>query len=419
MSVPARRPRASIFFFDGWISISVSVVGAATELLARGYDVDLFFNRPQGELPSADLPAGIALHEYVPWTRRLTGKLLSRLRRRKLEELSKITADDNVRKKSARLRALAKAVLGLIEIPQFALYCRRHARKTDLAIAFDMNSLVAMDFALPRATPFIYWSLEIWRLTDLADPFSRAVKRHEIRRLGQALAVVVQSPVRRAIIEEDLPAPLPNYVEVPNAPSVPMPASLQRDFYSRRFPIPPGAWVVLHSGFISTSLMSLEIAKSVPSWPEEFVLVFHERQPRDPQEPYLRAVQQAGGARTFLSLKPVPFAEVDNVYAGAHIGLVCYQTAEVNEATAWASSGKLVYYLRHGLPIIVIMPECPPILSECRCGEWVSDFDGIGPALARIAADYDSYAARARATYDKLFNFHGAFDRLMQAVGHG
>lgn len=416
MTVPAKRPRASVFFFDGWISISASVVGAATELQVRGYDVDLFFNRPQSELPPASLPAGITLHEHIPWTRRLTEKFLNRLRHKKLEALSKIRADDTVRKKSARLRALAKAALGLIEIPQFAIYCRRRVKKTDLAIAFDMNSLAAMDFAMPSNMPFIYWSLEIWRLADLTDPFSRAMKRHELKRLPRALAVVVQSPVRRAIIEADLPAPLSNYVEVPNAPSIPMPASLQRDFYRSRFPIPANSWVVLHSGFISTSLMSLEIAQSVSSWPDDFVLIFHERQPRDPEEPYLRAVQQAGGARTFLSLKPVPFSEVDNVYAGAHIGLVCYQTAEINEATAWASSGKLVYYLRHGLPIIVIMPKCPPILSEWRCGEWVSDFSDIGAALTRITADYGAYAARAREAYDALFNFSGAFDRLMLAV---
>ena len=242
------------------------------------------------------------------------------------------------------------------------------------------------------------------------------MKRHELARLHQARAVVVQSAVRRAILEEDLDQPLGNYVEVPNAPAAPMPAQLRQDFYSSRFPIPAGAWVVLHSGFISTSLLSLEIAQSVASWPKDFVLVFHERQSRDPQEPYIRAVQEAGGARTFLSLTPVPFEDVDHVYAGADIGIVCYQTAEINEATAWASSGKLVYYLRHGMPIIIIMPECPPLLREWGCGEWVRDMDKIGAALARIAADYDTYSGKARAAYAALFDFGKAFDRLMDRI---
>ena len=398
----AKRPKASIFFFDGWISIAVSVMGAATELQARGYDVDIYFNTPPNSVMPPNLPTGIALHEHRPWTRFLTSKIMNYFRRRTLEQATRIQADDSVRSKNARLRALAKAVAGFIEIPQFALYCRRRVKSTDLAIAFDMNSLMAMDIALPRLVPFVYWSLEIWRLADLQDPFQRRLKLHELKRLPQGRAVVVQSAVRRAIIEEDLPAPLDNYVEVPNAPAHPMPASLRRNFYSSRFPIPDDVWVVLHSGFISTSLMSLEIAQTVPSWPDDFVLIFHERQKRDPSEPYIEAVQKAGGQRTYLSLDPVPFEDVDNVYAGADIGLVCYQTAEANEATAWTSSGKLVYYLRHAMPIIVVLPECPPLLQEWDCGIWVSEVASIGAALKKIAADYDGYSTRARGLWSAV-----------------
>lgn len=419
MNAQDRRPRASLFFFDGWISISASVMGTATELQARGYDVDLFFNSPAGDLAPPQFPNGITPYEYMPWTRKITRSLIGRLRRRKLEQLSKVKADDSIRKKSAMLRAIAKAFIGLIEIPQFALHCRTHVRPTDLAVAFDMNSLVAMDLALSRRVPFIYWSLEIWRLADLRDPFSRLMKRHELRRLPEARAVVAQSSVRRAIIEDDLPEPLRNYIEVPNAPSHPMPATLRRDFYSSRFPIPSDGWIVLHSGFISTSLMSQEIAQTVRTWHSDFVLIFHERQKRDRQEPYIQAVQDAGGDRTFMSLEPVPYSEVDNVYAGADIGLVCYQTAELNEATAWASSGKLVYYLRHGMPIIIVMPECPSILEEWRCGVWIADVSEIGAALIRIAADYEFYSDRARQAYAAMFDFSAAFDRLMKIVKLG
>jgi hypothetical protein len=195
-----------------------------------------------------------------------------------------------------------------------------------------------------------------------------------------------------------------------------MPTTLRQDFYSSRFPIPRNAWVVLHSGFISTSLLSLEIAQTVSTWDPDFVLIFHERQKRDPQEPYIQAVQQAGGERTFMSLEPVPFSEVDNVYVGADIGLVCYQTAEANEATAWASSGKLVYYLRHAMPIIIVMPECPLLLNEWRCGVWVADVSEIGTALTRITADYESYSDGARRAYAAMFDFPTAFDRMMTAV---
>jgi len=408
-----RRPRAALFFFDGYVSISPSVLGAATGLRDRGYDVDLFYNAPPIEVLPPPFEDGIVLHEHVPWTRFILGKIVKRLRRRKLQELSKIKADDTIRRKNARLRALWKALMAFIEVPQFALFSRRRIKHTDLAIAFDANSLAAMDFAISRKVPFIYWSLEITMLADTPDPFSRWVKRHELRRLEQAQAVVVQSSVRRALLEEDLQRPLSRYVEVPNAPSQPLPRELRRDYFRERFRIPPKTRIVLHAGFISTSLMSLEIAQTVPAWPDDFILIFHERQARDPDEPYLQAVERAGAGRVFMSLKPVAFDEVDTIYASADIGVVCYQTVEPNEATAWASSGKLVYYLRHGLPIVVLMPQSPPILTEWGCGIWTPTLEGVGAALARIAADYDTYSQRARDAYNALFNFNAAFDRLM------
>lgn len=411
-----RRPRASLFFFDGYVAISPSVLGAATGLRNRGYDVDLFYNAPPIDVLAPQMEDGIVLYEHVPWTRFILGNLVKHLRRRKMRELSKISADDTVRRKNARLRALWKALMAFIELPQFAVFSRRRIKQTDLAIAFDANSLAAMDFAIPGDVPFVYWSLEITMMADIQDPFSRWVKRHELRRLERARAVVVQSSVRRSLLEDDLKRPLSRYVEVPNAPYQRIPLDLRRDFFRERFVIPSKARIVLHAGFISTSLLSLEIAKTVPAWPRDFVLIFHERQIRNAEEPYLQAVQRAGMGRVFLSLNPVAFDEVDTIYAGADIGVVCYQTVEPNEATAWASSGKLVYYLRHGLPIVVVMPECPPILAEWGCGIWVPSVEGIGAALVKIDADYDTYSRQARDAYNALFDFNAAFDRLMTAA---
>lgn len=416
MSFGENYARASLFFFDGHISIAASVISTATELVRRGYKVDIYYNCPSSDLPPPAMPQGVTLHEHKPLTRWLLRPIMDLLRQRKLKDLSKIKADDTVRKKSVRIRAMVKALIGLIEVPQFALYCRRQAKPTELAIAFDMTSLLAMDYALPRNIPFVYWSLEIWLLSDLIDPFSRMMKRHELRRLPQAKAVVVQLQVRRALIERDLAMPLANYVEVPNAPCLPMPPNLKADFYSSRFPIPADAWVVLHSGFISAMMLSLEIAETVPGWPEGFILIFHERQQRDPQESYIQAIKKAGGDRVFLSLNPVPYDEVDNVYIGADIGIVCYQTADPNDATSWASSGKLVFYLRHGLPIVMVTPECPSLIEEWQCGVWTTDVSGIGAALTEIATDYDGYSARARKTYEALYDFTAAFDRLMEKI---
>jgi len=410
-----RFPRAEIFFFDGYIGIAASVVSAATALTEHGYDVHLYYNEPPLDVQIPHLP-GITLHRHVPWTRRFMGPVLERMRRRRLGKLGKIKADQTTRLQSAKLRSLVKAFIATVEVPQFALFCRRQSRRPDLGIAFDMNSLAAMDYAIPRTVPFIYWSLEIIMKAEIRDPLLRSMKKHELSRLSDAAAVVIQSPLRRDLLEQDRPRQPVRYVEVPNAPSEPLRPDIERDFYTTRFPVPTKARIVLQSGFISTSLLSQEIAESTRDWPPGFVLVFHERQKRDPLEPYIRSVQEAGGARTFLSLTPVPFDEVDKVYAGAHIGIVCYQIADQNEETGWSSSGKLVFYLRHGLPIIVVTSKRPSLIAEWHCGIWVTKVEEIGAALAEIDADYAGYSARAKQAYDALFDFRKAFDRLLDTV---
>ena len=410
--------RAALFFFEGHLSVSPSVMGAALELRDRGYRVDIFCNRPPIDVPRPDLPPGISLHEHIPWTRKIIGPLIERLRRRQLRRLGRMGAEGRTQEDISRLRTRSKALLALLELPQFVLYCRRRYQPADLVIAFDMTGLAAMSGTVPAATAFVYWSLEIMPLDEVPDPVSLWLKRHELRRLSGARAIVVQAPERRALFERDIKLPLDQYLEIPNGPPHAVSADLPKNFFSSRFPIPPGARVVLHAGLISSSYLSLEVAHTVPNWPPDFVLVFHERQHRDPREPYLQAVQRAGGERIFLSLDPVSFDKVDEVYAGADIGLVCYAgtAIDANQTTAWASSGKLVYCLRHGLPVVIVSSPCPSILADWPFGVWTPGVDGVGPALAKIAADYDAYAARARQAYAAHFDFSAAFGRLMGIV---
>ncbi len=160
---------------------------------------------------------------------------------------------------------------------------------------------------------------------------------------------------------------------------------LPRDFFTRRFNIPSTATIVLCAGMIGPLAHSREIAAASTSWSPNFVLVFHERL-RNPSG-YLQSVQAAGGNRVFLSLDPVPFNAVDVVFAAAHIGIVSYKPVHSNYATTLMSSGKLSYYLRNGLPVVVVTHSPPPFMKEWMCGLWVAEIGEIGQALIEITAD--------------------------------
>jgi hypothetical protein len=234
-----------------------------------------------------------------------------------------------------------------------------------------------------------------------------------MRRLEKARAIVVQDRERAHLLAKDSAFDQRRIAIVPNGPPGPRRDDLPRDFFTQRFDILPSATIVLHAGFIHPFMNSREIAAASTSWPENFVLVFHDCVKTSPTDSYRRSVQAAGGNRVFLSLDPVPFDTIDVVYAGAQIGLVSYERRDANFATALMASGKLAYYLRNGLPVVLVSDRRASFVDRWECCVCVSDISEIGNALAMIAADYARFSREAKQCYDEIFDFGRAFDRLM------
>jgi hypothetical protein len=415
------RRRAAIFFVEGYLSIQPSVLSTAIKLVEYGYDVDLFYVRPVLPVPTPTLPPGVRLVEYSPYRPdfvKLIRKSFSRSRAPK-RDTAQATASCKPGKTPVRdwVRSLVRNsesfVKNFNEVVGFGLFCRRQARPIDFAIAFDMTGLAAMTIAVPRKVPFIYWSLEITLLSEVRTIQSILLKRLEMRRLEKARAIVVQDRERAHLLAKDSAFDQRRIAIVPNGPPGPRRDDLPRDFFTQRFDILPSATIVLHAGFIHPFMNSREIAAASTSWPENFVLVFHDCVKTSPTDSYRRSVQAAGGNRVLLSLDPVPFDMVDVVYAGAQIGLVSYDRRDANFATALMASGKLAYYLRNGLPVVLVSDRRASFVDRWECCVCVSDISEIGNALAMIAADYARFSREAKQCYDEIFDFGRAFDRLM------
>jgi hypothetical protein len=419
MTGPGGSKRVALFFYEIHIGAAPSVISAASELLRRGHDVHLFHMKPPFRMPPPDLPDGIHRVEISPWSRRLTFALKRRLWPRQPEKTPAAAAPTGPPPAGNPLVYWLREFIMLAHIFEFAMLCRLRSRRFDLAIPFDMTGLAVMNWALPRRTPFIYWSLEILLLAEAQRPAFRFLKRLEMRRIPEARAIVVQGRERRELLARDIAFRDELIVIVPNGPPAPPDENLPRDFFYRRFNIAPSTKIVLHAGMIEPVVGSEELAAAAAPWPHNFALIFHSSEKRSPDEPYLRAVQQAGGKRVILSLEPVALEMVDRVYAGAHIGLIFYKPINANYATTWESSGKLVYYLRNGLPVVIVADSPTSKLDEWGCGIWVRDFAGISAAIQTIIADYGRFSANARRCYDENFDFRKAFDRLMTVAERG
>jgi glycosyltransferase involved in cell wall biosynthesis len=201
---------------------------------------------------------------------------------------------------------------------------------------------------------------------------------------------------------------------VPNGP-MGRPKFVTPDFLQHRLSLSSNTRLVLHAGMISEGLMSLDIAQSAASWPDPYRLVFHERMSRSPYEPYLQKVVAAGANRVLLSLEPVPYDQLDSIYASAWVGLAFYNDKMGKNFTQCAAaSGKLAFYLRNGVPVVVCsQPDLKQLIDQTGCGIAVDHPSELIDAFKAIEEDYDGFRKRARACFDKRFDFKPAFESAL------
>ena len=178
---------------------------------------------------------------------------------------------------------------------------------------------------------------------------------------------------------------------VPNAPAGPARRRPDR-YWHARFDLPHAARVVVHSGSLGDWTGIDAIVHSVPDWPTDWVLVIHTRFDAE-SSAYVEGLRaSADPRRVYFSLKPVPRQEYDPLIDGADVGLAFYVPqagsafTQRNVQTIGLSSGKLAYYLRAGLPVIVNRAaSIAEVVDHDGLGVAVDGAAGIGAALQDVA----------------------------------
>jgi hypothetical protein len=88
-----------------------------------------------------------------------------------------------------------------------------------------------------------------------------------------------------------------------------------------------------------------------------------------------------------------------------------------NLQTIGLSSGKLAYYLRAGLPVIVNRAaSIAEVVDHDGLGVAVDGAAGIGAALQVVADAYDRYSAGALRFFDQQLDFNRAFGEVVRRV---
>jgi glycosyltransferase involved in cell wall biosynthesis len=182
--------------------------------------------------------------------------------------------------------------------------------------------------------------------------------------------------------------------------------------------ISPEKRIVLHLGMMGPEVLSTEIAAVSRCWPEEWVLVFHERFSRSLDDPVVKEVLNSGGDRVFLSLEPVDLDDLPKVVASADVGLVFYNPAMgPNYAVITGASGKLAYYLQAGVPVICLdLPGFDELMTDGQCGVCVPSPAAIGSALEVLTTRLPEFGEAARRCFDERYAFDRFFLPLVEEI---
>ena len=411
MKVAIVYPRANI-------DTVPSLIGAAEQLAGAGYEVDLYTYghaaqpspsfasprirmRPLGVEGLADQStAGLrSVVKRAGWLPGVARAPLARTYQALGAGLARST------------RLAARAHSAVLERPE-AYTC---------VIGVDPDGL-DLAHALARGGPVGYYSLELLLSAELTTAAEVQLKARERELSRQATFVVVQDEDRARLLADDNRIDWSRMVLVPNAPPGPARRAPSR-FWHTRFDLPEESRVVIHSGSLGDWTGIEQIVASAHDWPAGWVLVVHTRYDAESSGYVDQLRRSADPQRIYFSLKPVQRQEYDPLIDGGDIGIAFYvpnkQTAftQRNVQTIGLSSGKLAYYLRAGLPVIVNRASSiATLIEQAGAGVAVHNAQEIAPALERIAHNYEAVSTSAQRFFNERLDFTSAFAEVVRRV---
>jgi glycosyltransferase involved in cell wall biosynthesis len=394
-SAPSGRPRCVIFFYEGYLNVSPTNVNLAKALARAGYDVTIYTVPHDASDAGALGPVKVRRFEAGSLGARIGALGAGRFR---LGRIVRRLVPGSVPALYA-LRTLVSELRARVS---------DDARTVYVGVDLEGGMAAALSAAL-LGRRFVYVSLEL-RLT----PTQKEGVRGALGRLAyrRSAAVLAQGADRFDLIARELRWRHPTELILPNSPFADDAAALSRgdNYFRNRFGIGARQRIALQAGMINDITCCSALAKGfapVPGW----ALVLHERMKRDPNDPYLAALARSNGRNLYLSLDPLPYDQIDRVFAAADVGLAFYEPENPDDENfrSISSSGKLPHYLKFGKPLLVsALPSLVEIVERHGCGLAVknpADSDELGAALEQIASRYDEFSRNAVRCFAERYEF--------------
>ncbi len=250
---------------------------------------------------------------------------------------------------------------------------RLDKKKYSLIIGIDTGIVIASKIARKLNIPYCYISYEIM----FSDEIGTEKKNDEIAACKNISFGICQDRVRSYFLS------IENNISINKIFNIPVTGNYKKkypksDFLYEHLKIPKDKKIALFAGSISKWSMIEDIVKQTDSWPKNWVLVLHHRYCSNPG--FLSSLIK-NKPQIYISGKPLKTPDdLEKLICSADVGIGLYQSnfksaiEGKNLAFVGLSSGKLLTYLRFGVPVITNeIGQMSDIIRDNKLGQIVTN----------------------------------------------
>jgi hypothetical protein len=400
------KKNCSIYFYEGYIQVAPTIINLTFFLNTQGYFVKIYTRKT---LVSASIDLG--KNTQIIYFRQLQDVFL-------ISKIIKIL----FKFKLLDLIELLEAIFWLF---QFFLHPAKSAETLKIGVDTNGSILALLSiFFLRKKTPIIYLSLE---LNEPKQYIAFTINKIERIVYKQSACIIIQDLERFKTISKYNNYKHPKVFYLPNSPiSIEKEINKNNDrinFFREKFNLNKIDFpcIILQAGMIGDITFSKVLAQSFQSIENKgYALIFHERIQRCIDDPYIRDLKKINSKNLFLSLEPLPYEEIDIIFASATIGLAFYQDIDNNFSEISMASGKLAYYLKHGKPVLVNnLESLSRLVKKYQIGLVVQDPANcleLETAIKVILNNYNYYSTNAKQCYDSEYSWSNKIPLLFDFI---
>ncbi len=401
----------SIFFYEGYIGVAPTIINLCKTLNDDDYSVIVYAT--ENPFPKPDKISSQTQIVYF----------------RKANAIPIILRILLILKYKFKLNTL----LPIFDLILFVIPCliyqtnniKFSSFRRNINIGIDTNGsiLALVRFYLFREK-FIYLSLELNHPSSLTG-FSKIINILEKLAYRKSNFVIVQDKDRFKTLCEYNQYQHPKVFYLPNSPTSSnslITDTKFKNYFREIFNLSEDKFscIILQAGMIQDAVFSKELAQAFVRIKNSWALVFHEREQREIDDSYIKELQEINSKNLFLSLKPVPYEQIDRVYESATIGLAFYRNLDDNFSQISMASGKISHYLKYGVPILVNnLASLSKLIDTYKVGIVINDPLNsleIELAIKKILDQYDLYSTNAKICFEEEFDFSKKVEPILSAL---